>query len=431
MGIAIHTTNDINGEDYQCRIRWRYAGEDNWHGYYGMGLHKFNSKGYGEASLDWCVWYEHMPHGDEHFEPDKQVYYTIWVQYPADNDAYFEGSFYTAPPENTQTLIFYGIGDTQNEPKDSWSDSNGHYYASVMNSLEEDMIRIGPAAKKLLIHCGDLNFNGPRTYYSPAKSAWNREFFGRTCNNNGGNRDKALWVLSHVPVMVTVGNHDWMWDSHPDRNSICHYVAAYPYDMYHYTNNPTNITLDEACNHDWDDHDNPEILYYSFDYGPAHFISLSTFPADDNDHSTHFGAGSHQVAWLKNDLASTDKEWIIVFTHIPLVDGKGIYNPTAFAACEPLFHLYGVDIVLQGHQHFYVRKHYNEIPYLIIAGGGGQLFSSNQSGAEVYCNQHHFWTRFEIVNSDSCRAFTQAIDYYGYPWVVIDDFYFHNRKSKK
>ena len=93
--------------------------------------------------------------------------------------------------------------------------------------------------------------------------------------------------------------------------------------------------------------------------------------------------------WLEHDLANTDKEWIFVFTHVPLVDGKRRYNITAYDACEPLFQLYGVDAVLQGHFHFYMRRYYWGIPYFILGGGGGQLFYSDQPDADVLEQHHH------------------------------------------
>ena len=44
---------------------------------------------------------------------------------------------------------------------------------------------------------------------------------------------------------------------------------------------------------------------YSFDWGSAHFIAL--------DFNT--GLAADQAAWLKDDLAATDRPWKIVFYH--------------------------------------------------------------------------------------------------------------------
>jgi len=50
--------------------------------------------------------------------------------------------------------------------------------------------------------------------------------------------------------------------------------------------------------------------YYSYDYGNLHVISLDS---NDSDKSP----GSPMLVWLENDLAATNKEWIIVFFHHP------------------------------------------------------------------------------------------------------------------
>jgi len=45
--------------------------------------------------------------------------------------------------------------------------------------------------------------------------------------------------------------------------------------------------------------------YYSFDWGNAHFTALDFNTGPDPD----------QMAWLKEDLAATDKLWKFVFYH--------------------------------------------------------------------------------------------------------------------
>ena len=436
MGVAIHTSIHVDGSgDKKCFIKYKYSdkGEDSWSDYHYMTPHKFTSKGYGgEGSQDWYVWYKGIPNSG-HFDPDRQVDYEVKVRYPDvkhwnplnHKNAYFSGSFYTPPATPGQTLTFYAIGDTQNEPADPNSGStNGDVYSDVMYHMALDMDENWHERYRLILHCGDFNFNSPRTYDYPIKSAWNKEFFGRPNNNEGGNRSKALWLLAHVPVMATIGNHDWIWEHHNDRNSIRQYVATFPYEMY---SNP-DVTIENACDDDWHLTDNPEVLYYSFDYGPAHFISLSTYPEDGNDNSTHFGWTSPMVQWLEEDLINTDKDWIFVFTHIPFISGNGSpYNEPAFNACEPLFQLYGVDAVLQGHFHSYVRRHYNGIPYFTLGGAGGELYSYPHPDADVYA-KHHFFTRFDIKNNVQCYALTRR-DSSGV-MVNVDDCFFYNRQRK-
>ncbi len=438
MGVAVHTTKHVDAtSDKYCKIKWKYCdqGDDSWSDYTKMYHTKFQAKGYHESASDFYIWHINIPEGSENFDPDRQVDYKVWVRYPdvqhADplnhKDAYFAGAFYTPPHTAGQKLTFYAIGDTQEAPTDQpHEDWNCEEYMSVMNTMAEDMDKNRYERYRLLLHCGDFNFNGPWTGKDfPSHGPWNREFFARNCNARCDiSYSKSLYILRRVPVMGTIGNHDWVWDHHDDRNSIRKYLATFPYPMYP----GREVTLENACNQDWHLTKKPEILYYSFDYGPAHFISLSSYPTDDSDHSTCVGYGSDQISWLEHDLADTDKEWIFVFTHVPMVDGNSVKNRPMFDACRNLFLLYGVDAVLQGHYHFYERRHYDGIPYMILGGGGGGLMNWSQSHAEAYAS-HHFWTRFDILNNDSCYSITNR-PYQG-SVQVLDEFYIYNRQRKK
>ena len=84
--------------------------------------------------------------------------------------------------------------------------------------------------------------------------------------------------------------------------------------------------------------------YYSFDYGNAHMIVLDTEALTDT-----------QLAWLKTDVAKTDREWVILSMH------KGPYTSGSHAedaeikALRDLFigelDDLGIDLVIQGHDH--------------------------------------------------------------------------------
>jgi len=92
-------------------------------------------------------------------------------------------------------------------------------------------------------------------------------------------------------------------------------------------------------------------VYFSFDYGNAHFIILNT-----NDY-TNGELGTEQTAWLINDLKNNDKEWTIVTLHKSLYsNGSHAYDKEVVKMREQLgkiFAEYGVDVVLMGHDHTY------------------------------------------------------------------------------
>lgn len=87
--------------------------------------------------------------------------------------------------------------------------------------------------------------------------------------------------------------------------------------------------------------------WYSFETGDALFICLLSQNNFDVQH-----------AWLKNELGSTTKKWKIVFFHKPFFTTGGHtndmnnYRTTWWKAFDD----YGVDIVLGGHTHYYLRS---------------------------------------------------------------------------
>lgn len=90
---------------------------------------------------------------------------------------------------------------------------------------------------------------------------------------------------------------------------------------------------------------------YSFDYGNVHIAVVNT-----ND---LIAISNAQLKWLENDLNSTTADFKIVMTHkAPYSMGKDIKWPDAqylqqslTAVCDRT----GVDIVMSGHDHMYVR----------------------------------------------------------------------------
>jgi Calcineurin-like phosphoesterase len=96
-------------------------------------------------------------------------------------------------------------------------------------------------------------------------------------------------------------------------------------------------------------------LYYSFDYRRVHFIVMSTL--------SPFNVTSDQYKFIEQDLNKTSKnediDWIVVTSYGPFYT-----SPSAHPAkndirniYHPLFDRYGVDLVLNGHNHNYQRTY--------------------------------------------------------------------------
>lgn len=118
--------------------------------------------------------------------------------------------------------------------------------------------------------------------------------------------------------------------------------------------------------------------WYSFDYGDAHIVSLEVDDAAD------FGSDNPQYAWLENDLAGTDRQWKIVFFHIPPV------TLDALNTLVPLLAKHGVDLVFNGHVHLYERNVFGDVMYVISGGGGEPLYCGPLNpGSAYYTSTYH------------------------------------------
>jgi hypothetical protein len=112
-------------------------------------------------------------------------------------------------------------------------------------------------------------------------------------------------------------------------------------------------------------HFNMDKPYYSFNYGNVHFLAMATA----KNKVIPYNETSEQYKFINNDLKGAHENksinWIIVYsfrsfyssntTHPGLDELQDLYHP--------LFDKYGVDVVLQAHNHNYQRTYplnYNE-----------------------------------------------------------------------
>lgn len=87
---------------------------------------------------------------------------------------------------------------------------------------------------------------------------------------------------------------------------------------------------------------------YAFDYKDATIITL-----DSNRDIWYLFA---QKDWLKKTLSQSTKKWKIVVLHHPIYSVRSKYNNLAVRTMfNSLLKEYGVDLILQGHEHGYAR----------------------------------------------------------------------------
>lgn len=94
-------------------------------------------------------------------------------------------------------------------------------------------------------------------------------------------------------------------------------------------------------------------VYYSYDYNDVHFTVLNTNDVEDDK------IGDAQLEWLKNDIKSSNAKWKIVVLHKALYSNGSHFDDGDVEGMRKqlgtLLPYLGVDLVLQGHDHVYLR----------------------------------------------------------------------------
>jgi hypothetical protein len=144
--------------------------------------------------------------------------------------------------------------------------------------------------------------------------------------------------------------------------------------------------------------------YWSFDYGPAHFAVV--------DQYTPYTAGTDQLVWLENDLATTDRPWRFVCLHEPgWSAGGGHSNDTDVQTyVQPLCVAYCVAVLFAGHNHYYARASVNGVEHLTVGGGGAPLHTPDLGYPYVVTGTSAYSHSEITIEGDSLTlmAFTHA-----------------------
>ncbi len=143
---------------------------------------------------------------------------------------------------------------------------------------------------------------------------------------SGMNRDDwdkefhyAAKVIENRPFMAVPGNHD-------SSNGLGPLMYA---EMFDYPKNgPENL---------------PQEWTYSFEYGDALFVMM------------YGGSVEKQAPWLEKQLKNTDKKWKFVMFHFPPYSFDEDKYPDIVESWGTLFDKYHVDMVFNGHVHYYLR----------------------------------------------------------------------------
>ena len=165
--------------------------------------------------------------------------------------------------------------------------------------------------------------------------------------------DAGQQALRQLPLMSATGNHE-------DKGDALRQV--FPFGGVPAQNSETGT-------------------YYSFDAQNIHIAVLNT---NDLDRNNRLAAA--QVNWLRKDLKASKADWNIVLLHKALYSNGSHIGDKDVAALRgqlaPLFAQLGVDAVIGGHDHVYLRTEVQGVQY-VIAGTSGVKYYNAKSAEET------------------------------------------------
>ncbi len=204
-----------------------------------------------------------------------------------------------------ESFSFAHVSDSQS------ANYSGTYFAQVLNQLSGKV--------DFLLHTGDV------VEYSQYEEDWTEMLHGN------------FSYFSKLPIMALAGNHDSIYQAGDN-------------ELYEHFNYPVVNGQDTEEN---------KGQYYSFTYGNAKFFMLTSNASNGGK------IDDDQLQWLIEELENNTATWTIVGIHQPmyspgrygsLPDLKG-KSLSLRAQLSGIFAQYGVDLVLQGHDHVLSRTY--------------------------------------------------------------------------
>jgi len=271
--------------------------------------------------------------------------------------------FTTAPATGTGAVTFIAFGD---------SGVGSPEQAALAGAMTADNFDIA-------LHMGDVAYGSNDGLGVPNYQQYQSWFFDVYQN----------WLRSHA-VFPAIGNHD---DAA---------AQAKPYlDVFVLPEGGASAAFPDDAER-----------FYSFDYGPVHFVALDTQTAFLDP-----ARRQAQLDWLTADLSATTQPWKIVFFHRPPFSsgtehGSDLDIRSVFG---PVFEQYGVQLVLNGHDHDYERTvpiHANgdaggPTTYIVSGGGGAPLYAVNSSSWDAFERSAHHYVKVTVA--DGCQLSLQAV----------------------
>ena len=118
-----------------------------------------------------------------------------------------------------------------------------------------------------------------------------------------------------------------------------------------------------------------------------------------------------QLAWLTEALKNSKDDWKIVYFHHPLYSDGGTHGSSVDlrVVLEPLFVMYGVNVVFSGHDHIYERLTPQKGINYFVEGAGGQLRKGDTNRSAMTAKSFDQDQSFLLVEIDGDQLSFQAV----------------------
>ena len=276
----------------------------------------------------------------EELKPD-----TLYVYRVGDGTNFSAWCHFRTASSEPRPFTFVYFGDAQNDIKSHWSRVFREAFSDAPRAL-------------FMLHAGDLVNRGGR------ESEW------AEWSDAGG------WVNATIPTLAVAGNHEYDLDR----------TKPLPTDPVELKKVPRGFVRSWRHRFEFPDNGPAELAdhlretVYYIDVQGMRIISLNSMEKPDL-----------QARWLEPVLRDNPNRWTVISHHHPVYSAAaGRDNAEIRQTWQPIYDKYRVDLVLQGHDHAYLRtelRSSENIPAGATARSpAGTMYVVSVSGPKMYKN---------------------------------------------
>jgi len=253
-----------------------------------------------------------------------------------------------------EPFSFLYFGDAQNAVK-------SHYSRTLRQAA------LDRSDARLMVHAGDL----VNLREGNHDDEWGEWF------------DAGGWLHGMIPSIPAPGNHEYVDGVDETGREWRTLSPHWPVQFAFPRNGP----------------DGMQETVYHVDLQGVRFIVLNSVEAVYDDAPDRV---QDQARWLEALLRDNPNRWTVAVFHHPVVSvARGRDNPSLQEHWQPLFEEYGVDLVLQGHDHSYGRGGNLAEGTTAWDGRVGTMYVVSVAGPKMYFASEEALETFDRIGEDT------------------------------